>query len=208
MMSMRCRKARRNILAALDGELGTAERESLNAHLSDCEACRAAADETTRLHRALAGMPQATDLPVGLETATLRRVRGVLAMEGSGRAGFETGLWWWLAAPLAATLAGVLVWRSLPGDGPPASEFVTAEQASRERLATGGAPDRAAEQVASRAAEGGHASEAAAPPPRVAETLDLFLEMPILENMEKLQNFDAIRTVDLGEGAGTEGGRG
>ncbi|HWP65168.1 MAG TPA: hypothetical protein VNO26_04545, partial [Candidatus Limnocylindria bacterium] len=37
------------------------------------------------------------------------------------------------------------------------------------------------------------------PPPQVAEALELFLDMPILENMEKLQNFDAIRTVDLGD---------
>jgi anti-sigma factor RsiW len=204
VMVMRCRGARRKILAALDGELSTAEGEALNAHLSGCEPCRTAADEIARLHRALTAMPQATDLPAGLEAATLRRVRGVLATEGPARARFEAGRWWWVAAPLAATLAGVLVWRSVPG-GPPTESHLGAAKPSPAPISP-----PAGEQIASRpatAAGRDSSPDAAAPPPQVAETLDLFLEMPILENMEKLQNFDAIRTVDLGED-GSEGRRG
>jgi anti-sigma factor RsiW len=202
VMVMGCRGARRKVLAALDEELSTGEREALNAHLRGCESCRTAADEIARLHRALAAIPQAGDLPPGLEAATLRRVRGVLAPEGRGRAGFEAGLWWWVTAPLAATLAGVFVWRSLPGGPPSGSHPVPEQPASVVRPA--------AEPSAPRTvAAGGRDSspDTAAPPPQVADALDLFLEMPILENMEKLQNFDAIRTVDLGEDA-SEGRRG
>jgi anti-sigma factor RsiW len=213
-MIMRCRGARRSLLAALDGELGTAEREALNTHLSGCEACRTAADETARLHRALAGMAQVADPPVSLESATLRRVRGVLGEEAHARAGFGGGgLWWWVAAPLAATLAGVLVWRSHPGGAPsgPALVEVPPMIAAEQRLAAGEAPNRRTEQAGSRPVGGtvrDESPEAPVPPPRVAEALDLFLEMPILENMEKLENFDAIRTVDVGEGTRTEDGRG
>jgi hypothetical protein len=46
------------------------------------------------------------------------------------------------------------------------------------------------------------------PPPELAATLDLFLEMPILEHMEKLQNFERIRTVDLDRGEPAVDGQG
>jgi len=192
------------MLAALDGELGTAEHQALNAHLNGCEPCRTAADEIARLHRALTAMPRAADLPAGLKVATLRRVQGVLATEGRARARFEAGRWWWVAAPLAATLAGVLLWRSLPGGPPSGSHLVAAKHSSAP------VSPPAAEQIASRAATApgrDSSPDAPSPPPQVAEALDLFLEMPILENMEKLQNFDAIRTVDLGEDV-SEGRRG
>lgn len=213
MTIMRCRGARRKLLAALDGELDTAEREALEAHLSRCEPCRGVAGETTRLHRALAGMPQAADLPVDMEQATLRRVRGVLAEEAQARFGGGGGRWWWVAAPLAATLAGVVVWRSLPGGPPSSREVVVAEPPppSVGRLAAREVPDRRTDPIRAHPGAGADRDEpldAPAPPPQVAEAIDLFLEMPLLENMEKLQNFDAIRTVELGEGTETEDGRG
>jgi hypothetical protein len=43
-------------------------------------------------------------------------------------------------------------------------------------------------------------------PALVAAEPDLFLELPILENLEKLQHFEDIRTVDM-DGNG-QGGRG
>ena len=195
---MRCRTARRSLLAARDGELVPVEREALDVHLSACEACRALAGETARLHRALAAMPQRADVPPGLAEATLRRVRAEMADDPQPR-----GAWWWMAAPLAAGLAGVVMWRTWPAAVvPPQQEAAASRKA--EPAAT------APKQVATKAAPAPEASGAATaePPPQVAQSLDLYLDMPILENMEKLQNFDAIRTVDVGEGENGGGGRG
>ncbi|HWP67427.1 MAG TPA: zf-HC2 domain-containing protein, partial [Candidatus Limnocylindria bacterium] len=76
---MRCRKVRRSLLAALDGELAPAEREVVRAHVAACAACRAIEAEAVRLHRALADLPQAASLPAGLAEATMRRVRAEAA---------------------------------------------------------------------------------------------------------------------------------
>lgn len=211
---MRCRGTRRMLLAALDGEITVAEREALDAHLSGCETCRAAAGETARLHHALRALPGAVAVPAGLEQATLRRVRAVLVDEDAAPGvGFGTR-WsgWWMATPLAAALAGVIIWRVLPGgDAPGPSEVAALRPVpTSERVAAAlppAEPVAPAARVAAPAAPSAQ-GDVAAPPPQVAEALDLFLEMPILENMEKLQNFDSIRTVDGGEDGPAKGGRG
>jgi RNA polymerase sigma-70 factor (ECF subfamily) len=191
------------MLAALDGEITTTEREALAAHLSGCEACRAEAGATRRMHQALEALPQATEMPTGLEQAALRRVRAVLAEEDAAAAA-PGWSWWWVSAPLAAAVAVVALWRVPPGPEPaPPAEVVAARPA---------APPEAGVATASRRAEpraaAGEAAPVPPPPPQVAEALDLFLDMPILENMEKLENFDAIRTVDVGDDARSGGGRG
>jgi putative zinc finger protein len=195
---MRCRTARRSLLAARDGELAPVEREALDAHVGACETCRALAGETARLHRALAAMPQRADVPSGLAEATLRRVRAEVADADAPR-----GAWWWMAAPLAAGLAGVVIWHTWPAAVIPPQRPATA---SRKTEPAPAAPNQVASKAAPAPAASGPAE--AEPPPQVAQSLDLYLDMPILENMEKLQNYDAIRTVDVGEGENGGDGRG
>jgi hypothetical protein len=196
---MRCRTARRSLLAARDGELAPVEREALDAHLSVCEACHALAGETARLHRALAAMPQRADVPPGLAEATLRRVRAEMADDAPAR-----GAWWWMAAPLAAGLAGVAMWHTWPTTVVAPSPSATASLSGESAAA---APKRLASKPMPAPSASG-AADTATPPPQVADALDLFLDMPILENMEKLQNYDAIRTVDVGDGEHGGDGRG
>ena len=196
---MGCRTARRSLLAARDGELAAAEREALDAHLGDCQACRALAEETTRLHRALAAIPQSAALPPGLAEATLRRVRAELADEAPVR-----GAWWWMAAPLAAGLAGVVIWHTWPSTLAPPPPVAPANRPAEPAAR---APERLASKPVTAPAPA-TVVDAPAPPPQVAEALDLYLDMPILENLEKLQNYDAIRTVDVGDGEHGGDGRG
>jgi hypothetical protein len=58
--------------------------------------------------------------------------------------------------------------------------------------------------AAPRPAETGKATPPADVPALAAAQPDLFLEMPILENLEKLQHFEDIRTVDV-DGNGQDG---
>ena len=196
---MRCRTVRRSLLAARDGELAPVEREALDAHLGACEACRALAGETARLHRALAAMPQRADVAPGLAEATLRRVRAEMPEDAPAR-----GAWWWMAAPLAAGLAGVVMWHTWPTAVAPPQQGATV---SRKAEPAATAPKQVASKAAPAPAARG-AVDAPEPPPQIAQSLDLYLDMPILENMEKLQNFDAIRTVDTSEGENGGDGRG
>jgi anti-sigma factor RsiW len=196
----------------MDGEITAAERQALDAHMSGCETCRAEGGETARLHRALGALREAPAVPAGLEQATLRRVRAVLAAETEDAGTGPRRSGWWMATPLAAALAGIVVWQALPiGGAPPPHEGAAVQPAPVPgRVAAAGARARTAPPAprTPAAAAAGVQDDDAPPPPQVAVALDHFLEMPILENMEKLQNFDSIRTVDVGEGGRTAGGRG
>jgi anti-sigma factor RsiW len=204
---MRCRGARRILLAALDGEIDAGTREVLDRHLAGCAACRVARDETARLHGALGGLPQAAAVPPGLEQAALRRIRAALAEAEADRGWWSLRRAWWLAAPAAAAAVALFVWRQAPPRearvaAPAAVSAPAPERAPTPRSPAAEAPVRVAQSKAPASTAG-----AAAPPPQVAEALDLYLDLPILENLEKLENYESIRTVDVGDER-TEGGRG
>jgi anti-sigma factor RsiW len=185
------------MLAVLDGEAAAVERYNLEEHLRGCATCRAEATELRRLHEALAALPQASTVPVGLESASMRGVRAARATEKDDRSWVSAlGGWWWSAVPLAATLALVVSSRLLVGPD--------AEQPVEVALTTSSAvSDKPSAPVAKAASEA-----TVIPPTPVAETPVLFLDMPLLENMEKLQNFETIRTVDVGTDALEGDGRG
>jgi anti-sigma factor RsiW len=194
----------------MDGALSGAERAAVEAHLRDCAACRAEAAAMRRMRAALSTAPQTAPVPPGLEQATLRRVRAALVGDEDGMGGraWMRGVWW-MSAPLAATVVLALVWRFDPGTTPPAEELVHGAPSMHPGTPQATAVARvneargAGEQVASASAE-----RPGAPPPQLAETLDLYLDLPLLENLEKLQNFEAIRTVDLSGGEDPGDGQG
>lgn len=200
---MRCGKVRRSLMAALDRALDDGEARAVEAHLAGCDACGAEASRWRTLHQALAALPQAAAVPAGLEQATLRRVRAELgAGEGDQPRRGWLGSWWWLPAPALAVVVLVMLWR--PGGIPSPREQ---PPASGPRVATAPRP-AAVEPAPVVAATETPPRDAVAPPPEVAEMPDLFLELPILEHLEKLQNFETIRTVELGRIEPAEDGQG
>jgi hypothetical protein len=66
-------------------------------------------------------------------------------------------------------------------------------------------PARPPEEPAAAAAQEPPPSE---PPPALAAQPDLFVELPILRNMEKLDHFEAIRTTTLQEAPAPPGEQG
>jgi len=206
---MRCVRAQRWMTTALDDELTGRRRRALDRHLARCEACHRELALTDRVLTALAAVPTEVPLPAGLEQATLRAVRAANAPRA------ETVGWggWleWLGHPVPAlaalsavlAIAGAAWWRT---GGPPVSSSVP-PVASRSTDAPSTARSAPPTLVAV-ATERRLVPEPSEPPPDLAAAPDLFVDLPILLNIEKLRNFDAIltTTVDGGTRAPEESG--
>lgn len=189
---MRCGRAQKLIVAAVDGELAPERRRELDDHVAGCAECRTELRGTETLFGALGSLPQEVEVPALVEAATLRRMRIAAAEErerGSRR-------WGWLTAPvLAATavtvLALVVGTRQRPGPAS-APDAPQAQHIARVPDPVPAAPKR--EEAAVAVADTAPPSE---PPPELAAAPELFMNLPIIRNMEKLEHFEAISMVEL-----------
>jgi len=172
---MRCEDAERLMTMANDGEIGWWRRRRFDRHLAACASCRRAMDMNTRLLAAVSFEAE-SDVPTHVEQEVLRRVRQAAAEE-QGREGQA----WWapLSVPAVLAAAAVLVAVGLFRDGD-------------EGPGGGAVPGARPTPSASRAVV-----PPADPPAELATNPDLFIELPILRNLEKLSNFEAIRTTTL-----------
>jgi hypothetical protein len=196
---MRCGRAQMFMTAAVDGELTPRRRRALDRHLAGCEACRVELGTTERMLRALDALPMEAAVPDRLEAATLRQVR-LLAAEAEEQA---TTPWWrrWYPLPaFAATAVAVLLLAvgivRRTGEMPAAVSVP--EPSQKIARATPPAARKPPVQVAESKKIAPPPSE---PPPELAAAPDLFMDLPILRNMEKLEHFDAIRTTTLDDEA-------
>jgi hypothetical protein len=181
--------------AALDDELSGRRRRALDRHLARCAACREEMAVSGRLADALAQLPMAAEVPAAVEQATLRRVRMLAADEG------ERAPWLRVFVPALATASivvlAVLGTVRLPSGRPPTRPG-TAQTAARRpekpvAVAEAGQPARPARR-----------GRPPGPPPALAAAPELFVDLPLLHNMEKLEHFDAIRTTTLDDDASGE----
>jgi anti-sigma factor RsiW len=189
--------------AAIDGELAARRRQALDRHVAGCTGCRREWALTERLLAALGTVAAEAAVPARLEQATIRQVREIAAV---GARGGRTGWASSLLAPLplagaaaVAMLATGVLWfgESMPGSAvAPARSARPAEpthkvaRADGPRRPTGGA--QMAETV-----------PPPEPPAELAASPELFMELQILRNMEKLRNFEAILTTTLDGGTAT-----
>jgi len=146
---MRCRGARRDLIAFLDGELPEARREWMRAHLEGCPACRREREALEGVRLALErlegpGLSEAASADAVLERAASagagappgRPCRVAAGGEGPG-VGWARCRWaasfgaWRPAAVLGAVLAAVALWQVLPRPGsqapPTEQEIILAE---------------------------------------------------------------------------------
>ena len=193
---MRCGPAQKLIVAAVDGEITPDRRRDLDEHVAACAECRTELHATEALLGALDRLPQEADVPPLVEAATIRRMRLAAAEEQERK----ERRWGWISAPVLAA-AGVTVLvltinlrrgieEGLPGPGPAARVAPATRQVARM-------PDPAPapeEEVAVAAVEVAPPTE---PPPDLAAAPDLFMNLPIIRNMEKLEHFEAITMVEL-----------
>lgn len=202
---MRCAQAQELMTATVDGELSPRQQRAFEAHLTDCAACRDELTATERMLAALEALPMETEVPVLLEQETLRRVRIAAAEEAELVAASR----WWMrlrvpAVALTALAALVLVIvghnevgqreaevaRIPAAEAKPAAENLARAHTTRteDRVAAASAPAAVAEGP-EKAPDG--------PPPALAARPDLFMELPILRNMEKLEHFEQIETTTV-----------
>ncbi len=187
---------------ALAGELSGRRPDRLGQHLERCSACRREWEAYAALDRALGTLPLEAALPARLEQVTLRRVRladGAEAPERRGR-------WLGIAVPaLAATAILVVAARlSLRDSGPvsapvaPGGALTAAPQRIAERAGTPAptvAPPSRERRRAARVLPG-------EPPPELTARPDLFVNLPLLRNLDKLQHYEAIQTISVDGGNG------
>lgn len=202
---MRCGPVQRHLTAAVDGRLDARSRAAVDEHVAGCAACR----EELRLTRALftALDDGSTEAPVSprLEQATLRAVRIAAADEA------ERPARWWAAlrpAPALAVLAVVVVAVTATlqqrADAPARSAPKPARLAAQEKapkrvesVARAKVPAEAPAAAAPVVARRRPTPVPAEPPKELAERPDLFIDLPILRHLDKLEHFEQIETTGL-----------
>lgn len=117
-------------LDALDA-LDAAEKQRLEAHLGECDACRRAADES-RETATLVGLSAAPVAPPDLVRA---RVMRAVRSPGAAPAERSSGRWWPLAASVLLGLALVTLWAYWRVQGDLAAKSARVAELTREKVA-------------------------------------------------------------------------
>jgi len=170
---MRCRTAR---ILMVTSEASASTRRRLERHLEGCAACRREAAAAGEVLTALAMLPLEAPVPPHVEQEVWRRIRAEADAEPARRRTRWTALG--PALPALATAAVVVV------------GVVLARTALRN-------PDVAVvaqhDLAVARRAKHPVPSD---PPPDLAAQPDLFVDLPIVRNLDKLRHFDTIAAMD------------
>src|SRR5689334_13631966 len=180
---MRCRTASTALIAARDGELGAHRRRALDRHLARCGGCRAEQVAIDGVLAVLDRLPTDAEVPARLEQNVMRRVRA-LADESETRRATVSRWLRVLAPPLAAGVVAAATMLTFRGAIEPTSSAppsAVARAPRREPAVVARRPKTAVPDV---------------PPAELASRPDLFVDMPILRDMDKLQHFDSIAAMD------------
>ena len=184
---MRCRTAQTWIVAARDGELGARQRRALDRHLGQCATCRTERVSIEGVLSALDDLSVGTDVPARLEADVLRQVRGLAADGAAGDPSAAALAWLRRIAPALGATAVV----ALAVIGVRTADVPAPDQ--RTRVA---APAPAKVERLARRAKAKAPTE---PPAELASRPDLFVDLPMLRELDKLQHFDSIATMEDGD---------
>ncbi len=201
---MRCQRARKWMTAAVDGELSPRRRRALDGHLAACAACRRELAVTERMLAALEGLPMEAAVSPRLEQATLRRVRLAAADEAERAPASRWTRWLPLPAFALATAAVLVLAIGIvrrTGEVPGAPAVRPAPKGDARGVAP--APPSLL-RPPRRVAKGPPPAE---PPAKLAEAPDLFVDMPIIRNLDKMTHFEAIQTTTLDDEPATPDGQ-
>jgi hypothetical protein len=210
--------------AAVDGELVGRRRRALDRHLADCEACRTELQRSERLDELLGLLPSEATMSAKLEQDTLRRVRIAAADDAEQPATSAWRRWIGITVPAlaaAAVLAVAVGISRTPPTTTPSPDRATppppVASAPHEPTHVAKATPKPPPAASGEASEPTAVAEARRPidpsrrpelpkepPPELAAAPDLFMDMNILSNMEKLQHYDAIETTTVHDPTGEQ----
>lgn len=182
------------MVAAADGEVGRWRRRALDRHLARCTTCRGDEARTGRILAALDALPFEHQVPGRLEQDVLRRVRVLASDEAEHRHPLDVTTWMRAFVPALGIGAVALLAYTVVRNPPPSGSSLRAGAPSRIVAEAPRAPARVAVRPPRTPLTGD-------PPPALAAQAELFIDLPILRNLEKLEYFDAIATTDGDDGA-------
>ena len=198
------------MMVALAGELSGRRSQRLTKHMDGCAGCRREWEAYTALDRVLGSLPLEAALPPRLEQVTLRNAR--LAAAEATKSGRR---WLNVAVPaLAATAVVVVAARlSLQDTEPvPAPAPAAPARPVTAPSATARVPGRVAERAPAPAPSAAASPQRrrvvrdvpSEPPPELAARPDLFINLPLLRSLDKVQHYEAIQTIAV-DGAQSSG---
>ena len=188
-----CEQITRELVAFLDGELSDADRRPVAAHLSTCLGCRREVERLGTVQRWVSDRPP-VELSADFAAEFWRRMNAAEAAVPTLRPRRRV---WQVAVPaLAAAAVLVLVARSImtaPSTAPSAP-------APAKQVAEAPAP-KAPAVAANRAAPPAEPAQVADAddqlpedlPPELVEHPELFLRLPVVRRLEKLEHFEEVR---------------
>jgi len=211
-MTMRCATARRWMMDVVAAKLPQRRAVALRGHLDACPACREELRRTEALESALKALAVAPPIPPRVEAETLRRVRELRAQPAATPGGLRSWRWIAVGVPACATaMLVLLVARGLEQESvgarharvvpstaaPPTTDLPQpgTQRGARQRpaasqLARQERPDRGPVVAAPATATRGREV-----PDELLARPDLFVDLPLLTQMEKLEHFEAIVSV-------------
>src|SRR5262245_40761010 len=183
-----CNTLRKWMPAALDGELDARQQARLDEHVATCATCSGEMEQTARLLSMVSSLGAEREVPARVEYATLRAIRQLPA---------DDGLPWWRAwlgwpMPALAALAVVTVVAIRVLQAPPVV-YERALGKDRPSVAVARAPQHERRRLV--------ASRPTQPLPALEQAPDVFAELEMLRNLEKMRHFDAIQTTTLDDEA-------
>ena len=184
-MNVGCRRARNSMVASRDGELTARRQRALERHLDRCGACRTERVALEGVLATLDGLSLEADVPPALEHAVMRRIRALAEDEQESP---RTLAWTRTLAPAVAASAVVL----LAVVGLRSGEVAPPRAPTKVAVASPAAAPTARPVVARRE----KTRAPAEPPAALASRPDLFMDLPMLRQFEKIQHFDAIAGMD------------
>jgi len=185
---------------ALADELSDRRSRRLTKHMEGCAGCRREWEAYTALDRVLGNLPLEAALPPRLEQVTLRNAR-----LSETEATTSRRRWLGVAVPaLAASAVLVVAARLSLQDTEPVPAPVQATPSRTLTAPPARVPDRATKRAPAPAPSAVPASPQdrrvarrvpSEPPPELAARPDLFVNLPLLRNLDKVQHYEVIQTL-------------